>query len=66
MKIIVNGQTFEVEEGLSAANLIDLLELAGKRVAMEINLQILPRSRFGSYRLKADDRIEIIHAIGGG
>jgi sulfur carrier protein len=66
MRITVNDQSLEVEDGLSAARLIDLLGLSGKRVAMEINLEILPRSRFETHRLRSGDRIEIVHAIGGG
>jgi sulfur carrier protein len=66
MKISVNGQPFEIDEGLSVAGLIDLLNLSGKRVALEINQETVPRSRFEIYHLQAEDRIEIVHAIGGG
>ena len=66
MRIIVNGQPFEVEENSTAADLINLLNLPGKRLALEINLEIVPRSSFATHRLKAEDRVEIIHAIGGG
>ena len=66
MKIIVNGELLEVAEGLSAAELMDLLELSGKRLALEINQEIVPRSAFETHRLQAGDRIEIIQAIGGG
>lgn len=66
MKITVNGQTLEVDENLSPTGLIDMLNLSGKRVAIEINLEIIPRSRLKTHRLQAGDRVEIIHAIGGG
>jgi len=66
MKIIVNGEPLEVAEGLNAAELMDLLELSGKRLALEINQEIVPRSAFETHRLQAGDRIEIIQAIGGG
>jgi sulfur carrier protein len=66
MKVIVNGEPLEVAEGLSAAELMDLLELSGKRLALEINQEIVPRSAFETHRLQAGDRIEIIQAIGGG
>ncbi len=66
MNIVVNSQSLEVAEGLSAAGLIELLELGGKRLALEINEEIVPRSTFASHRLQAGDCIEIVHAIGGG
>jgi sulfur carrier protein len=66
MKISVNGQPLEIDEGLSVAGLIDLLNLSGKRVALEINKEIVSRSRFEIHHLQAEDRVEIVHAIGGG
>lgn len=66
MKITVNGEPLEVKEGLTAAELIDQLELSGKRLALEVNLEIVPRSAFATHYLQEGDRIEIVHAIGGG
>jgi len=66
MQIIVNGEPREVSVGLTAAQLVDLLELGGRRLAMEINREILPRSQFTEHALCAGDRIEIVQAIGGG
>jgi sulfur carrier protein len=66
MQIIVNGQPREVPEGATAAELVELLELTGRRLAMEVNGDILPRSRHAGHRLAAGDRIEIVHAVGGG
>jgi len=66
MQIIVNGEPREVSAGLTAAQLVDLLELGGRRLAMEINREILPRSQFSEHALCAGDRIEIVQAIGGG
>jgi len=66
MQIIVNGEPHEVSAGLTAAQLVDLLELGGRRLAMEINREILPRSQFTEHALRAGDRIEIVQAIGGG
>jgi sulfur carrier protein len=66
MQIIVNGEPHEVSAGLTAAQLVDLLELGGRRLAMEINREILPRSQFTAHALCEGDRIEIVQAIGGG
>lgn len=66
MKINVNGKPLEVDQDLSAADLIELLNLTGQRLALEVNEEIVPRSTFDTHYLQAGDRIEIIHAIGGG
>jgi len=66
MQIIVNGEPREVAAGLTAAQLVDLLELGGRRLAMEINREILPRSQYPGHALREGDRIEIGQAIGGG
>ncbi len=66
MQITVNGQPREVPEGATAAELVELLELTGRRLAMEVNGDILPRSRHDGHRLTAGDRVEIVHAVGGG
>lgn len=66
MQIIVNGEPRSVVAGLTAAQLIDLLELGGRRLAMEINREILPRSRYAEHALREGDQVEIVQAIGGG
>lgn len=66
MQIIINGAPTEVSEDLSLADLIDQLDLAGRRLAVEVNEDLVPRSRFEQQRLAGGDRVEIIHAVGGG
>lgn len=66
MQIIVNGNPTEIPDGTRMAGLIELLELKGQRLAVEINEELVPRSRFDAHLLAADDRVEIIHAVGGG
>ena len=66
MKIILNGQPRDVPEQITAAQLVDSLELTGQRVAMEINLEIVPRSSYATHCLGPGDRVEIVRAIGGG
>jgi sulfur carrier protein len=66
MQIRVNGKPTEVAAGTSMAALIDQLALGGQRLAVEVNEELVPRSRFAEHRLAEDDRVEIIHAVGGG
>lgn len=64
--IVVNGEPKDIAEGLSVAGLIEQLELAGRRIAVEVNGDIVPRSAHATHNLNAHDRVEIVHAIGGG
>lgn len=66
MEITINGQPQIVPEGLTAAQLVERMGLAGRRIAMEVNLEIVPRSTYAGHALNAGDRIEIVHAVGGG
>jgi sulfur carrier protein len=66
MQIQVNGETLETSENATLAELIEQLELVGKRIAVELNLEIIPRSEHAATQLRAGDRVEIVHAIGGG
>jgi len=66
MQITLNGTIKEIPEGCTAQQLVDSLDLQGKRLAMEINREIAPRSSFDSHVLQAGDQVEIVHAIGGG
>ena len=64
--LTVNGETRRFEAPLSVAALVEQLGLAGKRIAMERNGEIVPRSRFGEQQLSDGDRVEIVVAVGGG
>jgi len=66
MNVYVNGQPMELEAGTTLSGLIARLELGGQRVAVEVNEELVPRGRFGDHPLAPDDRVEIIHAVGGG
>ncbi|QBQ55442.1 sulfur carrier protein ThiS [Nitrosococcus wardiae] len=66
MEILLNGKTHQVPEGCLVSELIMLLELQGKRLAVEINQEIVPRSEHPHWRLQPGDKVEIVHAIGGG
>jgi sulfur carrier protein len=64
--ILVNGQPRTVRDGLTVAQLLAELGLAGKRLAVEVNRDIVPRGEHAACALHGGDRVEIIHAIGGG
>ncbi len=66
MEILLNGATHQIENGSNIVELLEQLKLTGKRLAVEINTEIIPRSQFDSYTLSTGDRVEIVHAIGGG
>ena len=66
MKILLNGTEREVEAPLSLAQLLETAGYGARRVAVEVNREIVPRSRYPLHELAAGDRIEIVHAIGGG
>lgn len=66
MNIIVNGNPQPVPDKTTLSVLLQELGLQGKRVAIEINRHIVPRSGYGEYTLKSGDQIEIVKAIGGG
>jgi sulfur carrier protein len=62
----VNGQATSLEPGANVASLLETLELSGRRVAVEKNGEIVPRSQYGSTRLSEGDALEIVVAVGGG
>jgi sulfur carrier protein len=66
MEITLNGKKQPIADRSTAAQLVASLGLAGQRVAMEVNEEILPRSEYTSYELKPNDKVEIVRAIGGG
>lgn len=66
MNVVVNGESREVPDGLSVAALLAHLGLQMGRVAIERNLEILPRSQWDSTRVQPGDRYEIVHFVGGG
>ena len=66
MQIIVNGEQRDVTDELTAAQLVEDMEITGKRIAMEVNLEIVPRSVYAEHIFKAGDKVEVVHAVGGG
>jgi len=66
MDILLNGEPLPLPERTTLAALLQAQHLAERRVAVEINGEIVPRSRHGEHELQAGDRVEIVHALGGG
>ena len=66
MQVIVNGTPRAVEAPVTLAELVRVLGLEGKRIAIERNGEIVPKSRYAATRVDADDRLEIVGAVGGG
>lgn len=66
MQIQLNGEPMTVAEGMTVAALLEQLALTGKRLAVECNGHLVPRSQHAEHQLSTDDRIEIVEAMGGG
>ena len=66
MEITLNGASRSIPDQTSCQDLIHSLGLADKRLAVEINREIIPRSCFEEHLLRPGDSVEIVHAIGGG
>ncbi|MAV18559.1 MAG: sulfur carrier protein ThiS [Candidatus Micropelagos sp.] len=66
MNIVLNGEEINIADSLSILGLIDLYELPASKVAVERNLEIVPKSAYVTTMLKENDTVEIVHFIGGG
>jgi sulfur carrier protein len=66
MEILVNGAPRHYDREITIAALLEELGCAGRRVAVEVNRDIVPRSGYAERRVRPGDRVEIVQAIGGG
>ena len=66
MNITLNGEARELAENQTVSDLVQALGLGDKRIAVEVNLDIIPRSEHDTHLLKEGDKVEVVHAIGGG
>ena len=64
--LVINGELRQFPSPLSLTQLMDSLSMAGKRIAIEKNGEIVPRSQYGETQLLDGDRLEIVVAVGGG
>ena len=63
---IINGETRTIGDGETIADLLAGLALGGRRIAVEINLDIVPAAEYVSRAIREGDRIEIVQFVGGG
>lgn len=66
MDIRLNGETRQLADGGTVADLLRIEHLAERRVAVEVNGEIVPRGLHATHALNEGDRVEIVHALGGG
>jgi sulfur carrier protein len=66
VRIFLNGEEKAVSDSLTVSQLLQQLGLGERRIAVEINEEIVPRSRHAARRLSGGDRIEVVFAVGGG
>lgn len=66
MDLIVNGEVKKVPSPLNVEGLLNFLELDSVKIAVELNLEIVSRSTYAQTDLKDQDRLEIVHFVGGG
>ena len=66
LRVYINGESKEVQDSPSLADLINQLELPAPRIAVELNREVVRRSDWSATMLHDDDRIEIVHFVGGG
>jgi thiamine biosynthesis protein ThiS len=66
MTVIINGERREIPDGLNIVALLEHLGMSNGRVAIERNLDILPRARWQETQVESNDNFEIVHFVGGG
>ncbi|MBI3091214.1 MAG: sulfur carrier protein ThiS [Candidatus Tectomicrobia bacterium] len=66
MRLTINGEERTFDEALTVAELLAALRLDPRAKAVAVNAEVVPRGQFSTWRLRADDRVEIVQAIGGG
>ena len=66
MHIVVNGQSREVADGTTLADLIGEMEIQPRHVAVEVNLELVPRTQHAAHELKEGDNLEVVTLVGGG
>jgi thiamine biosynthesis protein ThiS len=66
MTVTINGERRDIPDGLSVSTLLEHLGMKSERVAIERNLDILPRARWAETQVQPNDNFEIVHLVGGG
>ena len=66
MRLTVNGEQREFENSRTVTDLLRELDITGTHIAVAVNLQVIPRADYDSWALNPEDKVEIVHAVGGG
>jgi sulfur carrier protein len=66
MQIQFNGQQHDVQTGTTVAQLLELFQMEPRYVAVEVNLELIPRGRHAEHVLQDGDRLEVVTLVGGG
>jgi sulfur carrier protein len=66
VEYLLNGEPRTSERALSIQELLEQNHLVGKRVAVAVNADVVPRSAFAAVQIRPGDKVEILHAVGGG
>tara|TARA_A100001037_G_C15047513_1_gene588485 strand:+ start:216 stop:419 length:204 start_codon:yes stop_codon:yes gene_type:complete len=66
VQLTINGEKRVIKESKNLADLIKELEIKAPNFAMALNQQVVPRSKYDSTSIKENDKVEIVHAVGGG
>jgi sulfur carrier protein len=66
MEIILNGAPHRLSDSINITELVAQLELQGQAIAIAVNRQIVTRAQWGVHRLQAQDKVDVVRAIGGG
>ncbi len=66
MQVILNGEPRDIPDASTIASLLESLELSPRQVAVEVNLELIPRGRHAEHVLQTDDRLEVVTLVGGG
>ena len=66
MQLIINGKKREIRKSKNLADLVKELEIQSPNFAMALNQQVVPKSKYDSTSINENDKVEIVHAVGGG
>ena len=66
MQLVINGKEKSLESSENIAQMLQELDITGSHIAVALNFQVVPRTRYGQTPLSEGDKVEIVHAVGGG
>jgi len=66
MKVLVNGDSTDIRDGCTVAELLEALQIGRDREAVEVGLEIVPKASYDSHALREGDKVEIVQFVGGG